>query len=155
MDTAQIMIPDDIFNKILSYCIDVDTFKIDINKEAAVEKITMKNVKLEPIGHFTANVVDDIKNSSRYAILEKLLGGYTFHRLDTICIDHTIIDYRISFEPDDYTYGWFKSFTADIKFTYNKTRKNYSASLINIRDKVEIVDEDEQLLHKTFHISFT
>ena len=78
MNTAQIMIPDEIFNKILSYCIDVDTFKIDINKEAAIEKITMKNVKLEPIGHFTANIVDELKNSSRYAILEKLMGHYTF-----------------------------------------------------------------------------
>ena len=63
--------------------------------------------------------------------------------MDTMYIDHTITDYRISFEPDDYTYGWFKSFTADIKFTYNKTKKRYSASLINIRDKVEIVYEDD------------
>ena len=143
MNTAQIMIPDEIFNKILSYCIDVDTFKIDINKEAAIEKITMKNVKLEPIGHFTANVIDEIKNSSRYAILEQLLGRDAFYRMDTICIDHTITDYRILFEPDDYTYGWLKSLTADIKFTYNKTKKRYSASLINIRDKVEIVYEDD------------
>ena len=143
MSTSQVMIPNELFNKILSYCVDDDTFKIDVNKEAVVEKITMKNVKLEPIGHFTANVVDEIKYSSRYAILEKLLGHNTFHRLDTICIDHTITDYRISFEPDDYTYGWFKSFTADIKFTYNKTRNNYNASLINIRDKVEIIYEDD------------
>ena len=35
--------------------------------------------------------------------------------MDTICTDHTITDYRICFEPGDYTLGWYKSFTADIK----------------------------------------
>ena len=72
MESAnEAMLPTEIFKRILPYCIDLDTFKCDINKEAALENTTLKNVKLQPNGHFSANAIDDIANSSRYKILEK------------------------------------------------------------------------------------
>ena len=54
----------------------------------------------------------------------------------TYHINESITECRINFDPGDYTYGWCVSLTADIKFTYCKTGK-YTASLINIKDKVE------------------
>ena len=57
-----------------------------------MDKIVMKNVKLQPIGCFTANVVDDKTNSSRYKILEKHIGAYGFHRMVTYHINEGITE---------------------------------------------------------------
>ena len=71
VNTNDIMFPDAIFNNILSYCIDIDTFKTDTNKEGLLEKITIKNVNLQSIAFCSANIVDDITNSSRSEIIEE------------------------------------------------------------------------------------
>ena len=84
VNTNEIMFPDVIFNNILSYCIDIDTFKGNLYQECGIEKITMKNVKLQPTGLcYMANVVDDITNSNRYKILEKIMFNYTFFKMNT------------------------------------------------------------------------
>ena len=144
VNTNEIMFPDVIFNNILSYCLDNDTFKGDIYQECAIEKITMKNVKLQPTGLcYMANVVDDITNSNRYKILEKIMFNYTFFKMNTYYIDETITDYKICFGFGDININYYKSLTADIKFTYDKTKESYRAILSNIKDVVELEDEDD------------
>ena len=144
VNTNEIMFPDVIFNNILSYCIDIDTFKGDINKEAAIEQITMKNVKLQPIGLcYMASVVDDIANSNRYKILEKIMFNYTFFKMNTYYIAETITDYKICFGCGDINIDNYKTLTADIQFTYDKSKESYRAILSNIKDVVEIEDEDD------------
>ena len=86
----------------------------------------------------------------------KKIGFSTFHRMGTICIDHTITEYRICFDQEDHDLGWRISCTSGIKFTYCKTRRIYSASLTNIKtvwvyNSVSIVT----IFSKMFYSQFT
>ena len=99
---------------------------------------------LQPTGLcYMANVVDDITNSNRYKILEKIMFNYTFFKMNTYYIDETITDYKICFGFGDININYYKSLTADIKFTYDKTKESYRAILSNIKDVVELEDEDD------------
>ena len=98
----------------------------------------MKHVKLRPTGLcYTAYVVDDITNSNRYKILEKLMFNYTFFKMNTYYIAETITDYKICFGCGDINIDNYKTLTSGIKFTYDKTKESYRA----IKDVVELEDD--------------
>ena len=76
---ADISFPDNIFNHILSYCIDDDTFKVDTNVEGWLNNFVMKNVKIQNGANECGIIEDDITKSIRFEIVVNLCS-YLFSR---------------------------------------------------------------------------
>ena len=116
----EIRFADDIFKRILSYCIDDDKFKVNTTSNNWLNKVIMKNVRVQPISCFELKIIDDITKSNKYKIVEEL----------------SRIKERI-FSPQG-EYGLYDSYTADIKFKYceNETSFYYVTRLEKRRDIV-------------------
>ena len=104
---SEIRFADDIFNRILSYCIDDDKFKVDTTNNNWLNKIVMKNVRVQPISNLTLKIIDDITKSNKYKIVAEL----------------SRIKERI-FSPQG-QYCLYDSYTADIRFKYCETEAGF------------------------------